>query len=412
MGLSGTDEGTAALVESASDTDGQAGCDCSSVSEAAPPEIDDPISDAELRDLKSVASQEGISLQEAIDRYAWNDNFALAVARIRGACPEAFADAAIVGADRAWIAFKGGAPKEALDIIDIFTGSHSSVSVEVRTGSCFTETELQSAIEAVHYAVLESPDVLDASTWFDTETGQITTTVVLERTASASVLDDLGAVAEKALTDATRADILNCITTSVVRSNVQVISGTASSTEHLGGEALSDCTSGFGTMSYGVRGICTAGHCSNSQTDDGQNLTFQAEYQGVYGDFQWHTGPQNETDDFYAGSSSTLETDRRDVSWSGSPTVGQTLCRNGKTTYQSCQQVRKLNVCNGDVCNLVQMGENHISGGDSGGPVYWGNTDYGLNRGWMADPFWPFLREVFSRTDKMWYALGIQVATN
>lgn len=220
MGLSGTDEGTAAPVESASDTANQAGCDCSSASEAAPPEIDDPISEAELQDLKFIAGQEGISLQDAIDRYAWNDNFALAVARIREASPEAFADAAIIGADRAWIAFKGSAPKEALDIIDIFTSSHSSVSVEVRTGSCFTEAELQSAIEAVHYAVLESPYVLDASTWFDTETGRITTTVALKSTASASVLDDLGAIAEKALTDATRADILNCITISVVRSNI------------------------------------------------------------------------------------------------------------------------------------------------------------------------------------------------
>ena len=183
--------------------------------------------------MQFVAGQEGISLQEDIDRYAWNDNFALAVTMIREASPEAFADAAIVDANHAWVAFTGSAPKEALDIIYIFTGSHSSVSVEVRTGSCFTEAELQSAIEAVHYAVLESPDVLDASTWFDTETGRITTTVVLESTASASVLDDLGAVAGKALTEATRADILNCITTSVVRSNIQVTGGSDSSTEHL-----------------------------------------------------------------------------------------------------------------------------------------------------------------------------------
>jgi len=231
--LSEPDNKTAAPVESEPDTAGQAGCDCSSVSEAAPPEIDGPISEAELRDLQFVAGQEGISLQEDIDRYAWNDNFALAVTMIREASPEAFADAAIVDANHAWVAFTGSAPKEALDIIYIFTGSHSSVSVEVRTGSCFTEAELQSAIEAVHYAVLESPDVLDASTWFDTETGRITTTVVLESTASASVLDDLGAVAGKALTEATRADILNCITTSVVRSNIQVTGGSDSSTEHL-----------------------------------------------------------------------------------------------------------------------------------------------------------------------------------
>jgi hypothetical protein len=254
--------------------------------------------------------------------------------------------------------------------------------------------------------------VLDASTWFDTETGRITTTVVLENTASVSVLDDLEAVAGKALTEATRADILNCITASVARSNVQVTGGSDSNTEHLGGEVISDCTSAFGTLLNGVRGICTAGHCPDTQYDDGSPLTFQGEAQGIYGDFQWHTGLQNEPDDFYAGSDSMLETDRRDVSSVGSPTVGQTLCRNGMTTYKYCQEVRKLNVCSGGFCNLVQMGVHRSAGGDSGGPWYFGNTAYGIHYGWMYDPFWPFDREIFSRADLIDDALGIQIATN
>ena len=58
--------------------------------EVAPPEIDDPPSSAELEDLQSVADRKGITLQEAIDRYAWNDNFALAVSGIRQAFPEDF----------------------------------------------------------------------------------------------------------------------------------------------------------------------------------------------------------------------------------------------------------------------------------------------------------------------------------
>ena len=40
-------------------------------SEMAPPEIDDPPNAAELEDLQAAADQKGISLQEAIDRYAW-----------------------------------------------------------------------------------------------------------------------------------------------------------------------------------------------------------------------------------------------------------------------------------------------------------------------------------------------------
>ena len=200
--------------------------------EVAPPGIDDAISDAELQDLQTVASQSGLSLQEAIDRYAWNDNFAFAVSEIREASPEAFARAEIVDGDHAWVGFAGDVPQAALDIIDTFRSSHSGVRVEVRTDLGFTEVELQSAIQAVHSAVFEAPEVRDAATSFDFATGQITTTVVLESTASGSVLDDLRTVAAANLTNATRADIVNSITTSVVRSEHQVLGVYESNTEH------------------------------------------------------------------------------------------------------------------------------------------------------------------------------------
>lgn len=45
--------------------------------------IRDAVSDGELQDLQAVAEQYGMTLQEAFDRYAWNDNFSRAVGRIR-----------------------------------------------------------------------------------------------------------------------------------------------------------------------------------------------------------------------------------------------------------------------------------------------------------------------------------------
>ena len=48
----------------------------------------DGISDAELMDLQAVADHKGMSLQATIDRYAWNDDFAAAVAEIREAVPK------------------------------------------------------------------------------------------------------------------------------------------------------------------------------------------------------------------------------------------------------------------------------------------------------------------------------------
>ncbi len=187
--------------------------------DVAPPEIDDPPNDAELQDLQAVANQFGITLQEAIDRYAWRDNFSLAVTKIREAAPAAFAGAEIEDDGHAWVAFAGPAPDAALDIIDLFNSSQSGVSVEVRTGMEFTEEELEKAIPAAHYAVYEAPEVRDATTSFDSATGRITTTVMLESTASDSVLNDLRAAAVKAIIDATRADFLDSITYSVVRPN-------------------------------------------------------------------------------------------------------------------------------------------------------------------------------------------------
>ena len=138
------------------------------------------ISDAELQDLQAVAEQSGISLQEAIDRHAWRDNFSQAASRIRKAAPTSFAGAEIVGNDRAWVAFTGSAPESAIEIIDEFSRSHSGIHVEIRTDYGFTEVELREAIPAVHYAVLAMPDVRDAATSFDSDTARITTRVVLD----------------------------------------------------------------------------------------------------------------------------------------------------------------------------------------------------------------------------------------
>lgn len=384
------------------------------LSEVQQPQIDDPISEAELEDLEALASQLGLSLEATIARYAWNDNFALTVSKIREACPDAFAGAEIVDAGRVWVGFAGSVPEGAPDIIDRFTSSHGSVAVEVRADIGFTELEIEAAIATVHYAVFERAEVRDAYTSFDFETGEIETVVVLESGVADSILDDLLAGAIADLIDADAAGILDSITVSVVRSSLPRLGGTDSNTEHLGGESLGgQCTSGFVVKTpAGVRGISTAGHCPDPLTDDGAALTFQAEHQGTHGDFQWHTGPQPRPDDFYAGNASTTEVNRRDVAAVGAPVVGQSLCTNGITNYRTCQEVRKLNVCYGGRCSLVQMGARLRASGDSGGPVYWNYAAYGLHQSFMWDPFWPYDRDLFSRADRLPNALGVSVATN
>ena len=188
-----------------------------------PQAIRDAVSDAELQDLQAVAEQYGMTLQEAFDRYAWNDNFSREVQRISEAAPESFTGAAIVDATNAWIAFTGTPPEAALDIIDAFTRKHSSVSVEVRTGQKITEAEIEEAVSVAYDAVRKAPEVLDTLTWFDSRTNRIGVTVALASTAPDSVEDDLRAIAEKRLVEVMRPDILDSISVSVTRSKSPVI---------------------------------------------------------------------------------------------------------------------------------------------------------------------------------------------
>ncbi len=229
-----------------------AGADGTPVPESALPEIDDPPSDAELQDLQFIADQDGISLQEAIDRYAWHDNFSLATSRIREAAPEDFASAEIVGPRQARIAFKEQPPQAALDMLDIFRDSHSGVTVEVRTGLGYSEAELQKAIPAVHYAVFRSPGVRDATTSFESSTAQIRTVVALELTASPSVLKNLRAIATQSLIDETRPDITDSITVSVARSPFPVLGGVDSMTEDLFGGVVTAGISLIGMLALAV----------------------------------------------------------------------------------------------------------------------------------------------------------------
>ncbi len=104
-------------------------------------------------------------------------------------------------------------------VVDQHTGRVVSVvPVEIRTGQSLTETEIEEAVSAVYDAVAKTPGVLDAIAGFDPGENQIGMTVVLSDSAPDSFLDDLQAIAEKRLIEMTRADILDSISISIVRS--------------------------------------------------------------------------------------------------------------------------------------------------------------------------------------------------
>ena len=384
------------------------------LNEAAIPQVNDPISPAEMQDLSLTAKQNGISLSEAIARYAWNDNFAFAVARVREMYPASFSGARIIDAENASVLFSGPIPSGANSAFEDLIDVAPSVIIEYLDDQGYSERELQAAIARIHYELLDHAGVESASTMYDEDTRTVRSTVLLSGESSLAI-GELNNAANGALAES-RASELRGIATLVTVGRVP-LGGLDSASYHYGGESLSSgCSSGFGTRASsstaGTRGISTAGHCANSSSDDGVALTFQSEHVGAQGDFHWHTGGATESDDFYAGSSTATEVNLRDVAAVGTPVVGQNLCKNGVTNHASCQAVRKLNVCNGAACNLVEMDARLAAPGDSGGTIYWNYTAYGLHQGWKYDPAWPADRDLFSRADLIDNGLGVWIATN
>ena len=365
--------------------------------------------DAELEDLQFVADAKGITLDEAIARYAWRDDFSAAVGVIRDNDPSSIAGAAITSASTATINFSGSISADAQSVIDDFEAENPNITISTQTSLGYTEWESEEAVVGAYFAVMAENGVEDGTAYFDDETNQIVIDVNMATPPSDAEKAALERAAERGARESTRPNITDTFTISlsVVETELSVLE---SGSKHMGGEALSRCTSGFGVKVSGTRGITTAAHCTDNLSDDGKSLTFKDAHEGRFGDVQWHTGPDTMGNDFYAGSISALEVNSRHVTGIGKAERGQTLCRNGKMSYRDCQSVRRVNVCAIFVCRLVSMENDFSARGDSGGPVYWGNTAYGIHRGKTWNWGW---REIFSQTRYFGDAIsGMPVATD
>lgn len=163
-----------------------------------------------------------------------------------------------------------------------------------------------------------------------------------------------------------------------------------------GGLALSQCTSGFSvrqTGDPGYTGITTAAHCANSLSYNGTSLTFMAQlYSGSY-DIQWHRAPGfTVTNKIKDGSNTT-----RDITATlhrNNQTIGGYVCKYGKTSGYTCGYISSKTICPSSVpsCGATFIRVDNTagysdlsSGGDSGGPWFLVNTAYGTHVGEPAD---------------------------
>ncbi len=170
-------------------------------------------------------------------------------------------------------------------------------------------------------------------------------------------------------------------------------------TDIFGGKALRTCTSGFSVRNANwIKGITTAGHCSNWQTYNGTNLPFQSGTTGGVYDIQWHTAPGFTVRNLVFDG--TYNRYIYGVKFRSSQSVGEWVCKYGMTSGYSCGTIVDKQF---DGVNIrVNTG---VKGGDSGGPWFWNNTAYGTTISAFGND------SIYGPVDHIYNILGLTVLT-
>lgn len=352
----------------------------------------------EQHDLALLATQRGMTLDEARARYEWVPVFSESVQALRDRYPDSFAGAAAQPSDDfdAWIAFKGNAPP---GLSTLFAST--PVQVQVREGMTWSEAELVASAQDLHYALLASPDVADAATDPDVESGTINIKIEPE----AGLLPLTAAAKLQALVGSD--DVSTLISQLPPRVAVQIqavpdIDGGLDTV--FGGGPLTACTAGFSVVRQNAsneRGITTADHCGNSQRYSGRNvLTYIRSMPVNYGDAQWHRSTEPVSGTFYYSRGVV-----RNPSGIGDAVAGSPVCKFGQTSGATCDEVYRLNLCRSVYCGLTTTFERLAAGGDSGGPWYWGTTAHGIHSGYLGSAAVP--RDMFTPVRAAHVRLGV-----
>ena len=175
------------------------------------------INPAELEDVQFKADTKGITLDEAIARYAWQDDFSMIVTAIEDDVPDSVVDVAITGGSTAYIEVSGSISGSAQDAIDKFKSDYPHVEIRVKTGDGqgLARREVDEAVIGAHYAVLAEDGVQDSMTYYDNDANEIVVTIQMANPPSDEKLSSLEKAAERGAADANRPDITDSLTISL-----------------------------------------------------------------------------------------------------------------------------------------------------------------------------------------------------
>ncbi len=175
------------------------------------------ISPAELIDVQFMADTKGITLDEAIARYVWRDDFSAMVMAIRDDEPDSVVHVAITSGSTAYIEVSGSISGSAHDAIENFKSDYPHVEIRVKTGQGpgFTRREVEEAVVGAHFAVMAEDGVQDSVTYYDSDTIEIVVTVQMATPPSGEKLSSLEKAAERGAAEATRPDITDSLAISL-----------------------------------------------------------------------------------------------------------------------------------------------------------------------------------------------------
>lgn len=345
----------------------------------------------QLEDLKLIADEEGITLQDAVTRYGWQDDFALAVEEISEQLPESFSYGEATEGDDPVpvIHLTGDAPAEA-DAIVTDAGTRVNLDLQIENDAIYTALEIEEIVSDAHDAVVYAVGTDDVGTFYDEKANVVRADVGGFASGDESIETDVNVA-------------LAAVDRSVVIPNVEIVfhDEEAADEEAIRGgvriaAANGDrCTSGFpakrthpktGKVNYG---IVTAAHCRNTTTYNGFR-----DYLNPPGIKIWnsrgdiHYQSRKNMGNKMGKSFQYAPGKFRRITGVRAPYVGKYLCMYGDTTRgkkngkATCAKVAKIGTARGKYKGLVSMTKYVSESGDSGGPWFSGGLAYGVHSGW------------------------------
>lgn len=364
----------------------------------------------ELDDLTEIAAQQGITVQNAVDLYGWQNDYSLDIQKLRTSFGDSFAwsQANSSGGAGVTVHFKGAVPAGASSVM-----SNLQVPVNLVSDALYTESEMDAVLDSAHDAIVAAsgPDAAVATSFN-----------VRSNTLSASV-DDPGATMSDADREAVAISAIENATNSSTLPNIDVKTDPDAvvATTLFGGSVIQEdanswtCTSGFPVnvhLQNQSVGLVTADHCSNTLpfyvAQSSRNRLYDRNRSADTddGDIQFHfTHDEEVGHSFYVNPGK-----RHRLAALNYPTWDDKLCVFGRVTNKKkCATVaERVDVTyRGDVDgdqhatrtyhHLWMLNDNVSKPGDSGGPVFRGGNAYGLISGirdgrfTIISPIWPIL---------------------